>query len=237
MALKGFVAKVGRWRFGRGGSNVACYEPLSDDSVSQDVVLRKGPALNKKQSSELITEGFSRLIEQLEGINGNLESQANRHDALMEKINNLPEVLNALPQAAESQMQVAQALAEQLKEKALKEQQFIEAIEKIPNETVKQTNTLVDMSRKLSIAADIDAQMGASFNKFNDAVSKLSANTVDQSDSIGQMNKTFAASDRYLKYLITKQNRRMMWMFITTVGVCAFAVVVAVLCIVTILQK
>ena len=234
------MAKIGGWRTGGAGhdkSVITSYEPLRSEAAEHDVVVRDDSAVQKKDSNELISEGFVKLIEQLEGINGNFESQAKRHDALMERINGLPDVLESLPKAAESQRQVAEALVEQLKEKNLKEQQFIEAIGKIPEETSKQTNTLIDMSRKLSISADIDAQMGESFNKFNDSVSKLSADTVDQSDSIRQMNKTFAASDRYLKYLITKQNRRMMWMFITTVGVCAFAVVVAVLCIVTILRN
>ena len=245
MVFRDILAKVGGWRSSSdngGNSAIASCEPLrsdvaANDVAANDVVVRMDSVVKKKDSSELISEGFGKLIDQLEGINTNLDLQAKRHDALMDRINNLPELLNSLPKAAESQRQIAQALVEQMKEKSLKEQQFVEAIEKIPTETLKQTNTLAEMNRTLSVSADIDAQMGETFNKFNDTVAKLCTGTEDQSESIRQMNKTFAASDRYLKYLITKQNRRFMWMFITTAGVCAFAIAVVALCVVTILQN
>jgi hypothetical protein len=42
------------------------------------------------------------------------------------------------------------------------------------------------------------------------------------------MNKTYAASDRYLKYIITKQEKRFAWMFYTTIGICTFAILTVI---------
>ena len=39
------------------------------------------------------------------------------------------------------------------------------------------------------------------------------------------MSKTFAASDRYLKYLVAKQNKRFTLIFLIAVGVCVFAII------------
>jgi hypothetical protein len=111
-----------------------------------------------------------------------------------------------------------------LKVRALKDKQFIEAIEKIPAETLKQTNAMADMNQKLSVAADIDAQMSDSFNKFNDTIGKLDEDTVSQTSSILQMSKAFAASDRYLNYIMARQNRRFMWVFIAAMAVCTIAI-------------
>ena len=55
---------------------------------------------------------------------------------------------------------------------------------------------------------------------------KLNQWTVSQTDSIVQMSRTFATSDRYLKYILSKQNRRFMWVFIAAIGVCVMAILI-----------
>ena len=75
----------------------------------------------------------------------------------------------------------------------------------------------------------MDSQICENFNKFNDTLAKLDTDTVSQTDGIMQMSKTFAASDRYLKYIISRQNRRFMWVFMTALGVCVFAIIALVI--------
>jgi hypothetical protein len=69
-------------------------------------------------------------------------------------------------------------------------------------------------------------QLTESFNKFDKTLEKLNQSTVGQTDSIMQMSKTFATSDRYLKYLMSRQNKRFMWMFVVAVGVCLTAILI-----------
>jgi len=38
------------------------------------------------------------------------------------------------------------------------------------------------------------------------------------------MSRTFAASDRYLKYILMRQNRRFFWGLIITAATCAIAI-------------
>ena len=49
------------------------------------------------------------------------------------------------------------------------------------------------------------------------------------------MSKTFATSDRYLKYLMKQQSKRFMWMFITTISICV--TVIAILTVIVIYIK
>jgi hypothetical protein len=112
----------------------------------------------------------------------------------------------------------------QLKGSSAKNDQFLDAVEKIPRETGKQTDALVEINHQLAAAADADVQMAESFNKFNATMAKLDESTLAQRDSIMQMSKTFATSDRYLKYLMSKQNRRFMWVFMTALVVCVVAI-------------
>ena len=126
----------------------------------------------------------------------------------------------------ENQKQLTEQLFEQLKAADIKNQQFVETIEKIPTETAKQTDALVEVNHQLAAAADADVQMAESFNKFNETLSNLNQSTIGQTDGIMQMSRTFAASDRYLKYIISRQNKRFIWIFVTAVSICVIVVLI-----------
>ena len=57
-------------------------------------------------------------------------------------------------------------------------------------------------------------------------------NIVGQKDSILQMSKTFTASDRYLKYIMSRDKKRMFWLFIGSMSVCLVVIAALVLIII-----
>ena len=210
--------------------------PEQQDEQTKHVLVKKVQGGDKNMPIEKLQAGFDNLVTQLEGINNHLNRQAVQTEDLMKRIDKLPEMLEAFPAIMEIQKQSAGELIEQLKIKTTKDQQFIETIEKIPNETAKQTDALVNITNQLSASADTDVQMVEGLNKFNGSLEKLNQSTIGQTDSIAQMGKTFAASDRYLKYLMSRQNRRFMWAFFTALGVCIF-VILALIAIVIYIQQ
>ena len=175
---------------------------------------------------EKLQDGFNKLIEQLQGINEHLNQQIAQHQDLMGRIEQLPRLLESFPAVVESQKQIIEELLEQLRATAAKQQQFVDAVEKIPGGIDKQTDALVDIDHQLAAAADTDVQMAESFNKFNETLDKLNESTLGQTDSITQMSKTFATSDRYLKYILSRQNRRFVWVFVAAVGVCVAVILI-----------
>lgn len=191
---------------------------------SDKVVVKTAQPTDKLQSLEKLQAGFDKLIEQLHGINDHLNRQVNQHEDLMGRMDKLPELLESFPAVVENQRQLTEQLFEQLRAASTKDQQFIETIEKIPTETAKQTDALVNIDHQLAAAADTDVQMTESFNKFNQTLDKLNQSTLGQTDGILQMSKIFATSDRYLKYLMSIQNKRFMWIFVIAVSVCVLVV-------------
>jgi len=184
------------------------------------------PPADRQESLEKLQQGFDKLIEQLQGINEHLSRQASQHEDLMGRIERLPGLLESFPAVVESQKRITEQLLDQLKGAAAKNERFIDAVEKIPTETAKQTDALVNIDHQLAAAADIDVQMTESFNNFNEALGKLNESTVGQTDGIIQMSKTFAASDRYLKYIMSKQSKRFMWIFIAAISVCVACILI-----------
>jgi hypothetical protein len=134
--------------------------------------------------------------------------------------------VESFPAVIENQKQLIEQLIEQLKTNTSKDQQFMDAVEKIPAETAKQTDALVDIDHQLAAAADTDVQMAESFNKFNETLDKLNQSTIGQTDGILQMSRTFATSDRYLKYIMSRQGKRFMWIFMIALGVCVLAILI-----------
>ena len=144
------------------------------------------------ESLEKFREGFDKLLNQLQGINEHLNRQAEQHEALMERIKQLPVLLESFPAMVENQKKITEQLLEQLR----------------------------------SMAADIDVQMADNFNNFNRTLDKLNQSTVHQTDGILQMSKTYAASDRYLKYILSKQSRRFMWVFIAAISISTVVILI-----------
>jgi ABC-type transporter Mla subunit MlaD len=241
MTLKELWSNTGRWLRAHKPSIGPSHQPEIDDNglISQsndptapphdgsvpagdqgnNVVVRPVPPVERQESLEKLQEGFDNLIVQLQSINEHLSRQAAQHEDLMGRIQQLPELLESFPAMVENQKRITEQLLEQLKGDAAKNEQFVDAVEKIPTETAKQTDALVNIDHQLAAAADIDVQMTESLNNFNMSLDKLNQSTVSQTDGIIQMSKTFAASDRYLKYIISKQNKRFMWIFIAAVSI------------------
>jgi methyl-accepting chemotaxis protein len=201
--------------------------PPEETPKDKVVVKTLGPA-KKQESLEKLQEGFNSLIDQLQGINEHLNQQVAQHEQLMGRIEELPRLLGSFPELVENQRQSAQHLIDQLKAATARDERFVDVVEKIPTETAKQTDALVNIDHQLAAAADSDVQMTESFNKFNETLARLNQTTGGQTDSIMQMSKTFATSDRYLKYLISRQNRRFMWIFMIAMGVCLVAILALV---------
>jgi len=181
-------------------------------------------SLDRRDSVEKLQEGFNRLIDQLQQINEHLTEQVSQHQELMGRVKQLPGLLESLPSAVENQKVLTNQLLDQLRSTAVKDQQFLEVVSQIPAETSRQTDALTSIDRQLTVAADADVQMAASFLKFRDTLDRLNNNTVSNTEGILQMSKTFAASDRYLKYVVNKLNKRYAWVFGIAVSVCAVAI-------------
>lgn len=200
--------------------------PPSNEPEGDKAMVKAVPLVNPQESLEKLQKGFDQLVEQLQGINERLSRQATQHENLMNRIEQLPQVLESFPDAVEHQKRVIEQLLEQLKGAAAKNEQFMDAVGRIPNETAKQTDALVKIDQQLAAAANIDVQMSQSFNNFNETLDRLNQTSMGQTDGILQMSKTFAASDRYLKYIISKHSRRFMWIFIMAISVCTACILI-----------
>jgi chromosome segregation ATPase len=187
---------------------------------SEPIVVSTVTSLDRREPMERLQEGFNKLVDQLQQINDHLNQQLIQHEELMGRARELPQVLESLPSAVENQKALTVELLDQLRTAALKDQEFTNAVGKIPAETARQTETLTSINRQLEASAETDVRLAESFNKFRGTLDRLNDNAVSNTEGIMQMSRTFAASDRYLKHTVSKLNRRFAWMLVGTVAVC-----------------
>jgi len=190
------------------------------NTATNSVVMNSVTSVERRDPAEKLQEGLNKLVDQLQQINGHLNRQLEQHEELMGRVRELPGLLETLPSAVENQKKLTAQLLEQLRSSAVKNQQFMETVEKIPNETARQTDTLTMINHQLAAAAETDVQLTDGFVKFKGTLDRLNHNTVSNTEGILQMSRTFAASDRYLKYVISKMNRRYAWTLAAAVSVC-----------------
>jgi chromosome segregation ATPase len=196
-------------------------EYVDEPNGSVDVVVRKS---EKATSIERMQDGLNHLVDELAIINSTLNEHVIQQRQLMERMEQLPRLVENFPNALQNQQQMMELLDGQFRSSTEKIGQFVENIKKLPDEAIRQTDTLISINRQLSAAADVDIVMNENFVKFNLTLEKLNQATMSQTDSVVQMGKTFAASDQYLKYMVTKQNKRFMLVFMISMGVCVLAI-------------
>ena len=194
-------------------------QPAENGSAQGRCVVKTVPAETKPEPLEKLQEGFNKLILQLQGINEGLNRQFTQQQDFLSRIDKLPELLESFPAAVENQKQLTEQLVDQLRVTTEHSQRFVTTVEKIPAETCRQTEALAGIDQRLTTVADADARMAEGFDKFDETLNKLNQSTTNQTDGIAQMSKTLTAGDRYLKYVISRQNRRFMWMFAICLGV------------------
>ena len=181
-----------------------------------------------KRDMNRLQDRFDRLIEKLGTISETLNLQLAQGKMLLERMDKTPEIVRNFPVIADSQIRMGKELSEHLAAMIAKNERFLEAVEKIPSEAIRQTDILAEINEHLTTSTDVDMRMSDSFRRFNEILTKLSQNIVSQAESIMEMSRVFSSSDRYLKYVISRQNRQFIWLFGVSVGVCLFVILILV---------
>ena len=229
MAIKELITRTGQWLTGK--KNNSC-EPLRKsppgrqfDSTFEAITRKDESASGRTEALQMVQQSFEKFVGQLSSVNEHLSKHIKQNEELIQRIDEIPHLLQNFPDTLKNQKIVIDTLVEQLRTQALKSQQFTEAVEKIPVAAEKQTSAISEMSVQIAASAAVDTQMAEGFRKFNSITDKLKDNVEQQANSIDQLSRTFSASDNYLKYILNTQHKRFMWVFVAALGVSTFAII------------
>lgn len=188
-----------------------------DDEFSNTAVvpLRSSTAeaaiKKKKDPAEVLDEAVNKLVDKLENINDNLDRQIKQNEQLVQKMDAIPDMLMSIPKVVEEQRKIFADVARQLQFK-------VEHDKKVAEE-------LSGIHEKVAASAEVDARMSENIAQFSSTLGKLDTDTVSQTEWIQQMSKTLSASERYMKYTLSKQQTRFHWIFGIALGISFLAIV------------
>lgn len=242
MAIKELISRTTKW-FSSRKSSSGLYEPLKpvqskgadSDKYSDIVPVRVESKPDRTETLQMIQSSFEKLVAQLGGINEHLGRQVEQNAELLKRIDEIPQLLQSLPDSIKNQKFAVDALVEQLRSQALKNQQFAEIITKIPTACEEQTAAVKEMAGQAAAQAAVDTQILEGMRKFNSITDKLNGNVAQQAHSIDQMSRAFTASDQYLKYVLNVQHKRFMRVFVASLTVCTL-VIIALLIVIFLLK-
>lgn len=226
-------SKIGqRWGRGKNQSQLAVEDDLLliNKNSNSVVSLRQADTAStvitkKKDSAEIVGEAIHKLVGRLEEINASISLQTQQNIQLVDKMNQLPDLLSGLPQQAQEQRQILQDLSAELKAKAQNDHKMLETVAAMTEQTSEQTHKLGQIEEHLHAAERTDLQLCDNMSKVGQSLEKLDLNTVSQTEWIQQMSRAFTATDRYLKYTLAQQQRRFMWIFAVSMAVSVVAIV------------
>lgn len=184
---------------------------LSDAQTSAVVPLHgESMVKKKKEPAEVFNEAVEKLVDKLEGINNNLDTQIQQNQKLVERMDTLPELLSSLPESVKQQQKAFADVAEQMRHKVQRDENVAQQLSGI--------------HEKVAASTEIDTQMYESFKMFSGSLAKLDEDTAAQTEWLRQMSNTFSSNEQYIKFTVEKQQKRFYWILGISLGVCIFAV-------------
>jgi len=155
-------------------------------SQEYEAALRK-----KKDPSEVFNEAVNKLVDKLEGINGNLDRQVRQNEQLVAKMDALPDLLGSLPQAVDRQQRIFDEIAGQMRQKAAQDEKTIAELSGI--------------REKVTASADAGVKMSENFGEFSKCLTKLDDDTLNQTEWLQHLNRSYSSSEEFLRESLRKQ--------------------------------
>ena len=191
------------------GMLVEQQQDVPDEEESSVLTMR----LNKIHPElAALEQGFGRLVEVLESINENVEVQRSQGAQLKEQMDGLGKWFKALPEGGQSQAAIKE-LTEEMRKHALRDQQLVETVGTLPELTQAQVDKLAEITGQLEASGQADEQMAETFKRFGNTMQGVLESSKVQSASLGNMSTTMERNEEQLQKILSRQNRRIIWIF------------------------
>ncbi len=202
-----------------GGDNGGAVVPLRTAGRIEQAIARK------KEPVEVVAESVERLVEKLDGINDSLGRQTHQNERLIQKLDQLPVMLSAVPDAVHQQRQAIFQMLEQLRRKVEQDEALAILLAKLPQIADKQNESLEAIGDHLAAGVEADHKLAGTFDRVAESVGKLDAETVAQTEWLRRMSQTFSDNENRISQILAEQHRRFLRVLAISLGVCLLVIV------------
>lgn len=229
MARGRFWGRVGRLfrSGGRTGPSGGDLPPVARDGLLQDDAAHSagggdgrpaGPLSRRRQREqalETLQEAYLQVVGLIGLIHKHLETQDRRTQAIADALGRLAETTSRLPEAAEAQTEKLGAIAAQIETGNDQARRWEQTLFELPKLADAQREALTAIGRELEAAQQTDGQMAETLDGLRAALTSWGESSVASTEAIKDLQATAARRDERLDTLMTAQNKRFTWFFVT----------------------
>ena len=225
---KNVFTKIGKWFRGPNGHEEL---PLRPEAHRQ-IVTRTSffrPWARRDQAIQNLQSGFMSLTDLMNAIKQNLERQDQRNEELLHTLQQLPEILQSVPESQRLQTETLRAIHQQMEHQNGQQSRLAEILDKICEADTQQTGALNALRDGVETLSQHDESIASNLNSVGNAMTSLSENTQASAAVLQQMRNNIEDRDQQLEKILTRQGTR----FTTMLAVAIFLSIAALAAVAT----
>jgi chromosome segregation ATPase len=206
---KSVFTRIGDW-FRLGGRNGHEELPLQPES-QQQIVTRASffrPWARRDHAIQNLQQGFGTLTDLMAAIKANLERQDQRNEELLNALQQLPQILQSVPETNKLQTETLRAIHQQMEQQNNQQTKLAEILDRICDADAQQSSTLEALRDRVETLTEHDQSIASNLNSVGSAMTTLSQNTQASTEVLSQMRSNIDERDRQLENILHRQGTR-----------------------------
>jgi chromosome segregation ATPase len=227
------LTRIGRW-FRPGGAagqihgedgaaQTVIGEPHSGALETRTAFLR--PWAKRDQAIAQLQDGFTTLTDLMGSIRDNLEKQSRRQDDLLNALQQLPQVLQSLPESNRVQTETLLAIRSQIEGQSNQQKQLGEILTRIGQQTGEQRQMVDALRGRVEDLHKADTTIADYLNNVGSALKDVSQNSASTSQVLSQMRDNINDRDDQLERVLHRQGTRFTTMLAVAIVISVAALV------------
>ena len=194
---------------------------------------RKAAARHEISGRERLEEGFTKVVELVESIQGHMRTQDERTEKMVESLGDIAESLAKTPEHSRAQVESLEQMKQQMEGDAARARRLEENLAQLPGLADAQRETMIGVGRQMDELRISGESNATAVCSLGEAISGLDQSTATASDALREIQRESASREDRLTDLLRDQNRRLTLFAYSAFGL---AVIVSLACLAALLK-
>jgi hypothetical protein len=172
-----------------------------------------------------LQEGFTTLTDLMGSIRDNLDKQNRRQDELLGALQQLPQVLQSLPESNRVQTETLTAIRKQIEGQSAQQERLGEILVRIGQQAGEQRQMVDTLRDRVEELHKVDTTIADYLNNVGSALKDVSKNTDTSAQVLSQMRDNIDARDGQLERVLHRQGTRFTAMLAVAIVISVAALV------------
>ena len=183
------------------------------EGTGEDKESLPAPRMNKKeQQLAAMEDGFNRLVGVMESLNENVARQCDQNAVLLDRLEQLPDLLRSLPESGQAQQEMMRHLEEEFRRQGQRHEQLAEVMGALPELTEKQIDQLGAIRGRLEDSAQTDGRMLESFGHLDKSMDNVLSHNQAQTSSLASIGELLERGQAEMRAEAARGRRRVAWL-------------------------